>query len=295
MPARGGLVRGAERGRGVRLAAHDGAPRTRPHPRSDGGARCRSTPRRSSVLPGAGVAPAPEQELIARDADADVDRAAHAVLDRLSTASARSSPCTRAEQAAADRHPSRPHAADGQAPAREDHDRRARRARAPRRAWLRARRAAGRAAGVRARQPARGGPGADPPGGLRRSARCSTSASTYGASGSPRWSRSPRSNPPVPASSTGRCSAPAKRPRASSNTRAPPTRAPSIRRRSPGRVQAPPSPRSPAAWRSAAAPRTASPRTSTRSAAWRRSSARRANTNRNGTSRAGSASRRRAP
>jgi RNA polymerase sigma factor (sigma-70 family) len=37
-----------------------------------------------SVLPGAGVAPAPEQELIDREGDPDVDRVAHAVLERLS-------------------------------------------------------------------------------------------------------------------------------------------------------------------------------------------------------------------
>jgi RNA polymerase sigma factor (sigma-70 family) len=37
-----------------------------------------------SLLPGAGVAPAPEQELVDRDGDADVDRVAHAVLERLS-------------------------------------------------------------------------------------------------------------------------------------------------------------------------------------------------------------------
>jgi RNA polymerase sigma factor (sigma-70 family) len=36
-----------------------------------------------SLLPGAGVAPAPEQELIEREGDADVDRVARAVLERL--------------------------------------------------------------------------------------------------------------------------------------------------------------------------------------------------------------------
>ena len=225
---------------------------------SAGDARYRWTRKRSSALPGAGVAPAPEQELIDREGDAEIDRAAHAVLERLSDRQ-------REIVALHARGSKRPQIAVHLGLTPRTVKRQLERIMTVGRAELVhlaghgcepgeplvARLAFGLASPHEAGQAQIHLAGCAA---VRAALRAPRRMARAGRRAGPRPRGRTRPSRPRRLDAAARQR---ERPRASSNTRAPSTRARSIRRRSPGRVQAPPSPRSPAAWPSAAAPRTA--------------------------------------